>query len=956
MDSASPTSRPFWRTPLETALLSVGVLALTCISLSIPGEDGRVVPVWLPNALALTCLLRSGPGRWPVLLAAAFAGGVAADLIMGDKLDVALALTTANTLEAFACAALLRWRADPEIDLTRTNVLIRFIAVAGFLAPLAAATLAADLLHLLRGQNAGATLVNWALADGLGLLVLTPCFLALSRLGALFRENQPTPRGMLSLAVLLLATTIAFSQARQPVLFVLPPALLWVALELEVLGAVFGALMMGAVAVVLTSQRLSPLEMTPGGVEQHAIMLQVFLAFCVLIALPMASVRTQRRRMDAAVQAALKDAREQARRARMAEQVAGVGYWRMDAATQQITWSDEMYRIFAIPTGGGPDLETAMSRVHADDRGRADGVLARALTTGEGWTQNNSRLLLPDGEVRYISGGATCERDERGRVTAVVGALADVTEAKRAELAVAESEARYRLLAENSGDTIMHARIDGDIVYVSPACRELTGYTPEELTTQRWRDIVHPEDRRALCSRGARARRQGAAYRPKWIEYRVVRKDGTTVWVEARPSFVLDPKTGQPTGMIDVLRDISERKALELELTRALADAEAAAAVKTDFLANMSHELRTPITAVLGFSKLLHDQPGIQGDARRYCERVVSASKALLSQVNDILDFSKLEAGQVEIKRRAEPPAALACEIADIFAPEAEAKGLTLALEGLEALPPALMIDPDRLRQMLLNLLGNAVKFTDRGGVKLEAGYDEAQARLSFAVSDTGLGVPADRVDDLFRRFSQVDGSSTRRHGGAGLGLAICRGLADAMGGEIGVESRPGEGSRFWFWVPAEAAEPPSAAAADAGGDVLPPGCRVLVADDNPANRDLARCLLEPFGVEVQEAVDGEAAVELAETAPFDVILMDIRMPRLDGVGALKAIRRGRGPNQSTPILAFSADVGSAPGVDFLEKGFDGEIGKPLTAVDLITAIAECLDAPPIHAGARYAG
>jgi PAS domain S-box-containing protein len=952
-------SNPLWRELMEAVLLAAGGFVLTCISLSVPGEVGRIVPVWLPNALALTWLLRTPGRRWPLLLVGAAAGSLLADLAMGDRLAVAAALTLANVLESFACAALLRWRTDDsEIDLTKSGTLIRFIAVCGLLGPMASAVLASSLLNLLRGDSAAATLAMWVMADALGLLVLTPCFLAFSRIRVLLEEHPPTPRGMLSLAMLLLATTFAFSLARQPMLFLLPPALLWVALELEVLGAVFGALMMGAVAVVFTTQRQSPLEMAPGGMVEHALMLQAFLAFCVLVALPMASIRAQRRRMAAAMKAALKDAQEQARRARLAEQVAGVGYWRMETSSQEITWSDEMYRMFAIPPDSGPDLQTAMSRVHPDDRGDSDSMLARALATGEGWDGSVCRLVLPDGEVRHISGNAGCERDERGRVTAVFGALTDVTEAKRAELALIQSETRYRTLAENASDTILHATFEGGMLYVSPAGAKLTGYQPEELLVRRWGDLVHPEDFKALCSRGARARRQAASYQPKWIEYRLVRKDGSVVWVEARPAFVFDPNTGKPNGIIDVVRDISERKLLELELTRALAEAEAAAAVKTEFLANMSHELRTPITAVVGFSKLLQEEPDLRPEARRYCERVLSASKALLSQVNDILDFSRLEAGQVEIKRRAEAPAALAREIADLFTPEASAKGLALSFEGGEALPARLLIDVDRLRQMLLNLVSNAIKFTDEGAVRLTADYDQTAARLSFSVADTGPGVPQDRLEDLFKRFSQVDGSTTRRHGGAGLGLAICKGLADAMGGEIGVESRDGEGSRFWFEIPAEVAAAETPAEEGGPASVFPPGCRILVVDDNLANRDLARCLLEPLGAEVQEAGDGEAAVDLANRTPFDVILMDVRMPRMNGVDAMRGIRRGRGPNQSTPILAFSADVGSAPGVDFLEKGFDGQIGKPLTALDLITAVCACLAPQPLEpaVGTRRAG
>jgi CheY-like chemotaxis protein len=249
------------------------------------------------------------------------------------------------------------------------------------------------------------------------------------------------------------------------------------------------------------------------------------------------------------------------------------------------------------------------------------------------------------------------------------------------------------------------------------------------------------------------------------------------------------------------------------------------------------------------------------------------------------------------------------------------------------------LVDPDRLRQILLNLIGNAVKFTEVGGVEVAADFDPVSGRLAFSVTDHGPGMPADRVGQLFQRFSQVDGSSTRKYGGTGLGLAICKGLAEAMGGEIGVESHEGRGSRFWFSVPATTVDQDEEHDDDGGPLLeLPENCRILIVDDNLANRELVRAILGPFGAAMTDASDGDEAITSAHDTPFDLILMDLRMPRVDGRTAAARIREG-GANARTPILAFSADASTLT----IDDLFDGQIPKPLSALGLIETCARTL-------------
>ena len=295
----------------------------------------------------------------------------------------------------------------------------------------------------------------------------------------------------------------------------------------------------------------------------------------------------------------------------------------------------------------------------------------------------------------------------------------------------------------------------------------------------------------------------------------------------------------------------------------------------------MSHEIRTPLTAILGFTGLLAERPNLDDLARAHLRHVETASRALYSLVNDVLDFSKLEAGQFSITPQPTKPLEFAKDTLLVFSPQANAKGLFLEFIADEELPNWPAFDPDRLRQILLNLIGNAVKFTSEGSVRLRMNYEPDSERLCLAIEGTGPGMAPDDLARLFQRFAQVDESTTRKHGGTGLGLAISKGLTEAMGGHIGVTSEPGKGSVFSLFIVAPRAEPPSTSVAFAA--VTLDGVRVLVVDDNAVNREVAQAVLEQFGAEVILADGGETALIAAASMPFDVILLDYRMPQMDG-------------------------------------------------------------------------
>jgi signal transduction histidine kinase/CheY-like chemotaxis protein/HPt (histidine-containing phosphotransfer) domain-containing protein len=408
--------------------------------------------------------------------------------------------------------------------------------------------------------------------------------------------------------------------------------------------------------------------------------------------------------------------------------------------------------------------------------------------------------------------------------------------------------------------------------------------------------------------------------------------------------------------------DVTDRKSAEADLLAAKAaadqarlEAERASAAKSEFLAAMSHEIRTPLNGVIGYADLLREETDLGPTARKHADRIRSAGAALLTVVNDVLDFSKVEAGQIEIVPRPFPLEALIDNAVSIVRPAAERKGLALTIGRAPGLPAWFEGDEDRLRQILLNLLNNAVKFTAAGRIDLavlaspggfagpggfaDAGGFAGAGLLRFEIRDTGIGIPADKCDRLFRRFSQVDGSISREYGGTGLGLAISKSLVALMGGTIGVDSAAGRGSTFWFEValaPASPAVRDDAPAAAAGRAT---GKRLLLAEDVPLNQELARTILERAGHEVDVVGDGSAALAAVQARPYDLVLMDVQMPVMDGIAATRRIRALGGAPGRLPIVAMTANVLPQQVVELRAAGLDDHVGKPFRTEALLAVI-----------------
>ncbi|RZI99999.1 MAG: PAS domain S-box protein [Brevundimonas sp.] len=631
---------------------------------------------------------------------------------------------------------------------------------------------------------------------------------------------------------------------------------------------------------------------------------------------------------------------EQIQTLSLAESMAGIGHWRLDASTGRVAWSDEVYRIHGVERGEfDPTYDDAVDFYHPDDRPAVRTAVEQALNEGKPYSFR-LRILRPDGEERIVLSQGAAELDARGRTASAFGVFQDVTETELDRKRLVENKMRYRLLADRATDVIAVYKLDGTFTYLSPAAEKVIGHAPDDLIGRKTWDLIHPDDAGAVYAAFEAYVADPEEVSPR-IPYRAKSKDGRWLWLEAHPVVVRDEK-GRPTHFQDTVRDITETKQLEAELIEARDTAEAAAQAKTEFLSNMSHELRTPLTSVIGFSGLLLGSDRLVGEDRLHVDRIATASDALLSVINDILDYSKLEANAVEIEAHPFSPRSLLDGAAAIIEPKCLADRIRLDIQLDESLPPFLLGDDGRVRQVVLNLLSNAVKFTPAGKVTLEARYEDDC--LCVSVTDSGIGIGPDKLARLFERFAQADASTTRVYGGTGLGLSISKRLVDLMGGQIHVSSEVGVGSRFSFHIPLTVgSDEPAEVPADHGE--APQDLRVLVADDVQANRELVSAILASLGMTVDLATNGAEAVEAAQAGWYDVILMDVQMPVMDGLDAARAIRSLGGDLGRTPVIALTANIQSEQVQRCRDAGMDGHVGKPIQVADLLDTMSAVLSA-----------
>jgi two-component system, sensor histidine kinase and response regulator len=619
------------------------------------------------------------------------------------------------------------------------------------------------------------------------------------------------------------------------------------------------------------------------------------------------------------------------------------GHWELDLLSGKHWASSSYYALvgYASDEIDLSTLEKVRPLFHPDDEPIGRELSDRHRMSGAPYT-HETRMLHKDGTYRWFQVRARGEQDATGRTVRLSGSVQDIHKQKLAEDALEAARHRFERAIRGTQDGLWEWDLRGQSFWVSPRLEAILGFAEGEVSgaVPTVDSLVHPDDLES-CRAAQRAHfDQGAPY---GVEVRMRTRSGTYRWVRLRGEAERD-RSGRPLRLSGSLQDVTEERAARDALIQASEAAQAASRSKSAFLANVSHEIRTPMNGIIGMTSLLLDT-SLDRAQREYADTIHSSANSLLTVINDILDFSKIEAGRLDIECvEMDLPGSVA-EVRTLLGFQAAAKGLRFDVAIEPDVPRWVRGDRQRVRQCLINLISNAIKFTHAGSVLVHvavAERGEEQALTRFEVRDTGIGIAPETLPTLFQPFVQADSSTTRHFGGTGLGLSIVRRLVDLMGGEVGVESEPGRGSTFWFTLPLPViAQLPGSASmaldsASAAARTLPLPFvelyrgRVLLVEDNLINEKVAKSVLERLGCEVSVAGNGLEAVHAFAQGRFDLVLLDLQMPLMDGYAATSCLRKLEQGRHRTPIVALTASAMTGQRERCLDAGMDDLLAKPL--------------------------
>ena len=570
--------------------------------------------------------------------------------------------------------------------------------------------------------------------------------------------------------------------------------------------------------------------------------------------------------------------------------------------------------------------------------------------------QQEFRLRHCSGTYRWVLEQAMPMFSSSGRLEGYVSSCVDLSSRMTDELQYQNNEARFRAISEAAPLGIFVTDSDGNYIYTNHQFQKITGQSAEESFGSGWQRALESEDRERVAASWYSATRTA---KPFEEVYRFRKPDGGVAWASVKAAAI--NSTDTVSGWVGTVEEITARLKADAELVEAKQSAEAAMNAKSQFIANMSHEIRTPLTAIIGFAEALRDDRNHAPDQLHCLDVILNNGKHLLDIINGILDLSKIDAGALTIERTSFSLIELIEEVHMMFAPRIAEKALSFSVKYEWPLPSTIVSDPLRLKQVLINLLSNAIKFSDKGWIELKVRYNNKRKRLVFTIADSGIGIAPEQLDNLFKPFSQANESITRQFGGTGLGLNISAHLVHALGGIIEVSSEPSKGSTFTFFITPEFDGAPQFLTELPGEATSPTprnttqlklSGRVLFADDALDNRRLVDHLLRKAGVEAVLVEDGQQAIDTALTDEFDLILLDVQMPNVDGLSAARALRHA---GIRTPIVSLSAGAMTSDVLKAIEAGCSMHLAKPFSKESFMEMLQKFLSLEEHHQGSAHA-